>query len=55
MDPDTEEEVEEIDWGEGTRPRSDGQRKSEDYYTVLILGRDTGGRRQHGYHVAGQL
>ena len=43
VDPDTEEEVEEIDWGEGTRPRSDGQRKSEDYYTVLILGRDTGG------------
>ena len=43
-DPDTgEEEVEEIDWGEGTRPRSDGERKSEDYYTVLILGRDTGG------------
>ena len=45
VDPDTgeTEEVEEIDWGEGTRPRSDGQRKSEDYYTVLILGRDTGG------------
>ena len=35
--------VEEIDWGEGTRPRSDGERKSQDYYTVLILGRDTGG------------
>ena len=34
---------EEIDWGEGTRPRSDGERKSQDYYTVLILGRDTGG------------
>ena len=45
VDPDTgeTEEVEEIDWGEGTRPRSDGERKSEDYYTVLILGRDTGG------------
>ena len=41
-DPDTGE-TEEIDWGEGTRPRSDGERKSEDYYTVLILGRDTGG------------
>ena len=39
QDPDTEE----IDWGEGSRPRSDGERKSEDYYTVLILGRDTGG------------
>ena len=39
----TTELVEEIDWGEGTRPRSDGERKSEDYYTVLILGRDTGG------------
>ena len=45
VDPDTgeTEEVEEIDWGEGTRPRSDGARKSADYYTVLILGRDTGG------------
>ena len=45
VDPDTgeTEEVEEIDWGEGTRPRSEGERKSQDYYTVLILGRDTGG------------
>lgn len=35
---------EEIDWGEGIRPRGgDGERKSEDYWTVLILGRDTGG------------
>ena len=35
---------EEIDYGEGIRPRGgDGERKSEDYYTVLILGRDTGG------------
>ncbi len=42
-DPETGEAVEEIDWGEGVRPRSDGERKSEDYYTVLILGRDTGG------------
>lgn len=38
-----ENEVEEIDYGDGVRPRSDGERKSEDYYTVLILGRDTGG------------
>ena len=36
-DPDTGE-TQEIDWGDGTRPRSDGERKSEDYYTVLILG-----------------
>ena len=42
-DPETGEAVEEIDWGEGVRPRSDGERKSENYYTVLILGRDTGG------------
>ena len=42
-DPETGEPVEEIDWGEGIRPRGDGERKSEDYYTVLILGRDTGG------------
>lgn len=37
------EEIEEIDYGEGVRPRADGERKSEDYYTVLILGLDTGG------------
>lgn len=37
------EEVEEIDYGEGIRPRADGERKSEDFYTVLILGLDTGG------------
>ena len=42
-DPETGEPVEEIDWGQGIRPRSGGERKSEDYYTVLILGRDTGG------------
>lgn len=40
---DGQEEIEEIDYGEGVRPRADGARKSEDYYTVLILGRDTGG------------
>ena len=32
-----------IDYGEGTQPRADGQRKSDNWYTVLILGRDTGG------------
>ena len=37
------QEEEELDYGDGVRPRSDGERKSEDYYTVLILGRDTGG------------
>ena len=37
------ENTQEIDWGEGLRPHSGGERKSEDYYTVLILGRDTGG------------
>ncbi len=42
-DADSGTQEEEIDWGEGTRPRSDGDRKSQDYYTVLILGRDTGG------------
>lgn len=35
--------AEEIDYGDGVRPRADGERKSEDFYTVLILGRDTGG------------
>ena len=38
-----DQEEEELDYGDGVRPRSDGERKSEDYYTVLILGRDTGG------------
>ena len=42
-DADSGTQEEEIDWGEGTRPRSDGERKSQDYYTVQILGRDTGG------------
>ena len=42
-DADSGTQEEKIDWGEGTRPRSDGERKSQDYYTVLILGRDTGG------------
>ena len=42
-DADSGTQEEEIDWGEGARPRSDGERKSQDYYTVLILGRDTGG------------
>ena len=37
------EEIEEIDYGEGIRPRADGERKSEDFYTVLVLGLDTGG------------
>ena len=37
------EEIEEIDYGEGIRPRAGGERKSEDFYTVLILGLDTGG------------
>ena len=33
-----------IDDGEGLRPRGgDGERKSKDYWTVLVLGRDTGG------------
>lgn len=35
--------AESIDYGDGTRPKGDGERKSKDYYTVLILGRDTGG------------
>ena len=27
-----------IDYGDGVRPRADGERKSKDFYTVLILG-----------------
>lgn len=41
--PEKDAEQEQIDYGEGTAPRAEGERKSEDYYTVLILGRDTGG------------
>ncbi len=41
--PDSPGPAEPADWGGGVRPRSGGERKSEDYYTVLILGRDTGG------------
>ena len=40
-DGDVKEET--IDYGDGIRPKAEGERKSEDYYTVLILGRDTGG------------
>lgn len=40
---DGQDQVEEIDYGEGVRPRADGERKSEDFYTVLVLGLDTGG------------
>ena len=29
--------VEEIDYGDGTRPRSDGERKSKDYFIVFII------------------
>jgi len=36
-----EEEV--IDYGDGIRPKVDGKRKSQDFYTILVLGRDTGG------------
>ncbi len=33
-----------IDYGDGIRPRGgDGERKSKDYWTILILGLDTGG------------
>lgn len=37
------EQEEYIDYGDGVQPKVDGARKSQDYYTVLILGRDTGG------------
>ena len=35
--------TEDIDYGEGVRPKAGGERKSKDFYTVLVLGRDTGG------------
>ena len=39
----TDENGEVIDYGDGIQPVVGGARKSEDYYTVLVLGRDTGG------------
>jgi len=38
-----EPQEEAIDYGDGIRPKVDGKRKSEDFYTILVLGRDTGG------------
>ena len=32
-----------LGYGDGTSPKADGERKSKDFYSVLILGRDTGG------------
>ena len=37
------DEAESLDYGDGIQPRAGGERKSDAYYTVLILGRDTGG------------
>ena len=37
------EQTDGIDYGDGVRPKAGGERKSKDFYTVLILGRDTGG------------
>ena len=37
------EQIDGIDYGDGVRPKAGGERKSKDFYTVLILGRDTGG------------
>ena len=31
------------DLGDGLQPRVSGKRKSDDFYTILVLGRDTGG------------
>ena len=42
-DPAGPDQTEAIDYGEGIQPRVGGERKSKDWYTVLILGRDTGG------------
>lgn len=39
----TDTNAETVDYGDGVRPKGDGARKSGDYYSVLILGRDTGG------------
>ncbi len=38
-----QEQEEEIDVGDGLQPVVAGKRKSDDFYTFLVLGRDTGG------------
>ena len=35
-----------IDYGDGVQPTVSGERKSENYYTILVMGRDTGGGGQ---------
>ena len=40
------QEAEGIDYGDGVQPRTTGERKSDAFYTILILGRDTGGGGQ---------
>ena len=41
--PPADQTDEELDYGDGVRPRVSGERKSKDFYTVLVLGRDTAG------------
>lgn len=42
----SEEPPEELVYDDGVVPRVSGERKSDKYYTILILGRDTGGGGQ---------
>ena len=42
-DPDSPAGPAAVDYGDGVQPHVGGERKSEHWYTVLILGRDTGG------------
>ena len=35
--------TEELDYGDGVQPRTSGARKNDEWYTILVLGRDTGG------------
>ena len=42
--PETEGDISVVeDLGVGLQPRVSGERKSDDFYTILVLGRDTGG------------
>ena len=47
------EQIDDIDYGDGVRPKAGGERKSKDFYTVLILGRDTGGGGGRGAYCIG--
>ena len=49
------EQTDGIDYGDGVRPKAGGERKSKDFYTVLISRPRHGRRRQHRHDAAREL